>query len=369
MINQGLTIKQQSTFSYICQYEITPFYMSNEIIQSSDYKDWSVFILNKIKRAQTQTALKVNTEMLTLYWEIGNSILEKQQQNGWGSKIIDLLANDLTHNFPDSKGFSVRNLKYMRAFSEAYPHFPIVQVPLAQSENEFVQVALAQITWYHHISLLTKVKATAERAFYIAETAKNEWSRDVMLLQIQSNLYLRSGKALNNFKQTLPEYQSDLAKSIFKDPYHFDFLMLSTKVKELEIEKLLTQKITDFLLELGKGFAFIGRQYTIEIDNTDYKIDLLFYHAILHAYVVVELKAGEFMPEYVSKLNFYISAIDDKLKTPTDEPTIGLLLCASKSNIKVEYAMRGLDKPLGVATYQLEQLVKDNIDKMIQNKE
>lgn len=188
-----------------------------------------------------------------------------------------------------------------------------------------------------------------------------------MLLQVQSNLYSRSGKAMNNFEQTLPEYQSDLAKSIFKDPYHFDFLMLAAKVKELEIEKLLTQKITDFLLELGKGFAFVGRQYNIEVDNTDYKIDLLFYHTILHAYVVIELKAGEFMPEYVSKLNFYISAIDDKLKTPSDERTIGLLLCASKSNIKVEYAMRGLDKPLGVATYQLEQLVKDNIDKLIEN--
>lgn len=215
--------------------------------------------------------------------------------------------------------------------------------------------------------MLTKVKKLEERAFYIVETAKNEWSRDVMLLQVQSNLYSRSGKAMNNFEQTLPEYQSDLAKSIFKDPYHFDFLMLAAKVKELEIEKLLTQKITDFLLELGKGFAFVGRQYNIEVDNTDYKIDLLFYHTILHAYVVIELKAGEFMPEYVSKLNFYISAIDDKLKTPSDERTIGLLLCASKSNIKVEYAMRGLDKPLGVATYQLEQLVKDNIDKLIEN--
>lgn len=341
--------------------------MSDGIIHSTDYIDWSAFIFNKIKHAQTQTAFKVNAEMLTLYWEIGNSIIEKQQQNSWGSKIIDLLAVDLARNFPDSRGFSVRNLKYMRAFSEAYPHFPIVQVPLAQSENEFVQVPLAQITWYHHISLLSKVKDLAERAFYIAETAKNEWSRDIMLLQVQSNLYSRSGKALNNFEQTLPEYQSDLAKSIFKDPYHFDFLMLSAKVKELEIEKLLTQKITDFLLELGKGFAFIGRQYIIEVDNTDYKIDLLFYHTILHAYVVIELKAGEFMPEYVSKLNFYISAIDDKLKTPADERTIGLLLCASKSNIKVEYAMRGLDKPLGVATYQLEQLVKENIDKLIQN--
>ncbi|MEG1591629.1 PDDEXK nuclease domain-containing protein [Chryseobacterium sp.] len=338
--------------------------MSDEIIQNNDYKDWSAFIFNKIKVAQTQAALKVNAEMLTLYWEIGNSIIEKQQKNGWGSKVIDLLAKDLTRNFPGSKGFSVRNLKYMRSFAEAYPHFPIVQVPLAQGETEFMQVPLAQITWYHHISLLTKIKDVTERAFYIAETAKNEWSRDVMLLQIQSNLYARSGKAFNNFEKTLPEYQSDLAKSIFKDPYHFDFLMLATKVKELEIEKLLTHKITDFLLELGKGFAFVGRQYAIEVDNTDYKIDLLFYHTVLHAYVVIELKAGEFMPEYVSKLNFYISAVDDKIKTPFDEPTIGLLLCASKSNVKVEYAMRGLDKPLGVATYQLEQLVKENIDKL-----
>ena len=338
--------------------------MDNNIIQQHEYKNWAEFITSKIQRAQTNAVLKVNTELLTLYWEIGNSIIEKQKQNGWGSKVIELLAVDLSKNFPGSSGFSVRNLKYMRAFAEAYPQFPIVQVPLAQSENQFVQVPLAQITWYHHISLLAKVKDTVERAFYIVETAKNEWSRDVMLLQIQSKLYGRSGKAINNFEQILPEYQSDLAKSIFKDPYHFDFLMLSSKVKELEIEKLLTQKITDFLVELGKGFAFVGRQYIVEVDNTDYKIDLLFYHTVLHAYVVIELKAGEFLPEYISKLNFYISAIDDKLKTPVDEPTIGLLLCASKSNVKVEYAMRGLDKPLGVATYQLEQWVKENIDKL-----
>lgn len=341
-------------------------FMSREITQHHDYKTWAEFITAKIKLAHTQAAFKVNTEMLTLYWEIGNSILEKQNQNGWGSKVIDLLSADLTKNFPDNSGFSVRNLKYMRAFAEAYPQFPIVQVPLAQTENQFVQVPLAQITWYHHISLLSKVKDTVERVFYIAETAKNEWSRDVMLLQIQSKLYERDGKALNNFESTLPDYQSDLAKSIFKDPYNFDFLMLSRKVKEVEIEKLLTQKITDFLLELGKGFAFVGRQYAVEVDNTDYKIDLLFYHTVLHAYVVIELKAGEFLPEYVSKLNFYISAIDDKLKTPADEPTIGLLLCASKSNVKVEYAMRGLDKPLGVASYELEQLVKENIDKLNQ---
>lgn len=339
----------------------------NEITQHDDYKDWSEFISEKIKNAQSQSAFKVNAEMLTLYWEIGNSILQKQKQNSWGSKIIDFLAIDLANIFTNNSGFSVRNLKYMRTFAKAYPEFPVVQVPLAPSQNEFMQVPLAQITWYHHISLLAKVKDTTERVFYIIETAKNEWSRNVMLLQIQTNLYSRTGKAIHNFEHTLPEYQSDLAKSIFKDPYRFDFLMLTTKVKELEIEKLLTEKITEFLLELGAGFAFVARQYVVAVDNTDYRIDLLFYHTILHAYVVIELKAGEFLPEYVSKLNFYISAIDDKLKTPADEPTIGLLLCASKSNTKVEYAMRGLDKPLGVATYQLEQLVKENIDKLSNN--
>ena len=338
--------------------------MSKEITESKAFLNWTIIISDKIKQAQTRASFKVNEEMLQLYWDIGNSIITQQKQEGWGSKIIDLLAYNLAVTFPNSTGFSLRNLKYMRAFAEAYPQYPIVQVPLALSNTEFVQVPLAQITWYHHISLIAKVKEQNERAFYIIETAKNEWSRDVMLLQIESKLFERNGKAINNFKHTLPDYQSDLAKSIFKDPYHFGFLTLATKIKELEIEKLLTEKITDFLLELGKGFAFVGRQYAIEVDNTDYRIDLLFYHTVLHAYIVIELKAGEFKPEYVSKLNFYISAIDDSLKTSGDEPTIGLLLCASKSNVKVEYAMRGLDKPLGVASYQLEALVKENLDKL-----
>ncbi len=199
--------------------------MDNDIINQHDYKNWAACITTKIKLAQTQTAFKVNADMLRLYFEIGNSILEKQKQKAWGSKIIELLASDLKKNFPDNSGFSVRNLKYMRAFAEAYPQFPIVQVPLAQSNNEFVQVPLAQITWYHHISLLTKVKDVEKRAFYIVETANNKWSRNVMLLQIQSRLYEREGKVLNNFEQTLPEYRSDLAKSIFKDPYNFDFFI------------------------------------------------------------------------------------------------------------------------------------------------
>jgi predicted nuclease of restriction endonuclease-like (RecB) superfamily len=332
----------------------------------SEYQQWASIIAGKIRNAHTRASLKVNEEMLQLYWEIGNSILENQKKKGWGAKVIDLLAEHIADEFPDSTGFSVRNLKYMRAFAEAYPGFPFVQVSLAPYNNEIVQVPLAQITWYHHISLLSKIKDHNERTFYIVETAKNEWSRDVMMLQIKSNYYSRSGKAINNFKQTLPAYQSDLANSIFKDPYHFDFLCLTPKVQEREIELKLTEKITDFLLELGKGFAYIGRQFQLTVDNTDYKIDLLFYHTQLHCYIVIELKAGEFMPEHISKLNFYISAVDEQVKTPADEPTIGLLLCAGKSNVKVEYAMRGLDRPLGVASYQLEQFVKENMEKLSQ---
>ena len=332
--------------------------MKKNAIKISTYKDWKNLVSEKIRKAQIKASLSVNSEMLKLYWEIGNSILFVQKHLGWGQKVIDNLSRDIKKEFSNVKGFSVRNLKYMRSFAESYPDFPIVQVPLAQSKNEFVQVPLAQITWYHHITLLTKIKDIRERAFYIIETIKNSWSRNVMLFQIESNLYERQGKAINNFKEVLPEYQSDLAQNIFKDPYKFGFLTLTKKINEIELERKLTEKITDFLLELGKGFAFVGRQYPITIDGDDYKIDLLFYHTILHSYVVIELKISEFKPEYISKLNFYISAVDDLISTEKDNPTIGLLLCASKSNVKVEYAMRGLDKPLGVAAYELERFLK-----------
>lgn len=333
--------------------------MENNII---NINDWLQSVKDKVHEAQTRASIKVNAEMLQLYFDIGRSILFAQEEKGWGAQVIDNLSKELKSHFPDSTGFSVRNLKYMRSFAKEYQNFPIVQVPLAQKDNEFMQVPLALITWYHHISLLTKVKDINERAFYIVETISNEWTRDVMLLQIKSDLYKRSGKAINNFTETLPKPQSDLAKSIFKDPYNFDFLTLTPKLNERQVELELTKKITGFLLELGKGFAFVGRQYEIDIDNTDYKIDLLFYHTILHSYVVVELKVGEFKPEFISKLNFYISAVDDKLKTDRDNNTIGLLLCASKSNVKVEYAMRGFDTPIGVAEYELKKLISDSLN-------
>ena len=341
--------------------------MNKEIQNSEQFNSWIGAIKDKILIAQTRASFKVNAEMLQLYWEIGNAILDAQHTKGWGTQIIDKLSQEIKSNFARAKGFSVRNLKYMRAFAKEYPNFPIVQVPLAQTKNKNVQVSLAQITWYHHISLLTKVKDIQERCFYIAETVKNEWSRDVMLLQIKSDLYKRSGKAINNFTETLSKPQSDLAKSIFKDPYNFDFLNLTQKVDERKVELELTQKITDFLLELGKGFAFIGRQYEIVVDKSDYRIDLLFYHTFLHSYVVVELKIGEFKPEYISKLNFYISAVDDLVKTNTDNNTIGLLLCASKSNVKVEYAMRGFENPIGVAAYELEKIISDKLNPKKEN--
>jgi predicted nuclease of restriction endonuclease-like (RecB) superfamily len=337
------------------------------ILNEDKYLKYLNNIKSKIKAAQLEAHFKVNETLLNLYFDIGRLILKAQETEGWGAQVIDFIARDIKKDQKSNKGFSVRNLKYMRSFALSYPQFPIVQVPLAQNSDEFMQVSLAQITWYHHITLISKIKDLKERIFYIQETANNGWSRNVMVLQIKNDLYNRKGKALNNFNKTLPLYQSDLAKEIFKDPYHFDFLVLKDKMKEIEIENQLIDKISDFLMELGRGFAFVGKQFSIQVDNSAYRIDLLFYHTKMHAYVVIELKAGEFKPEYISKLNFYISAVDDLLKSGPDNPTVGLLLCADKSDIKVEYAMRGLEKPLGVATYELKKLIKDNIEQLRQD--
>ncbi len=339
------------------------------------YVDWSKKIVTIIEQAKLRAITSVNTELLSLYWSIGNDILEKQKEQGWGAEVVQRLSVDLRRKFPDDRGYSERNLNYMKTFAENYPAFPFLQVSLAKMENlpvrqvalaelkdersEFVQVPLAQISWYHHISLISKVKNLAERAFYIMETARNGWSRDMMLTQI-ANGYIRAvGKSVNNFETTLPSFQSDLAKYSFKDPYKFSFLGTVALQNELDIERQLTHKITDFLLEMGRGFSFVGRQYHLSVDGDDYYVDLLMYHTRLHCYVAVELKAVEFKPEFVSKLNFYISAVDDILKTPEDKPTIGLLLCRSKSNKKAEFALRGITQPMGIAQYETEQLFKD----------
>ena len=353
----------------------------NEIIRGSNtllpngYAQWRKDIEHLIDAAKLHTALNVNVGTLTLYWNIGKSILQKQEQEGWGKQVIEQLSKDLISRYPDDRGYSVRNLRYMKRFASAYPDFPILQVALAELrklpilqatlaelENEgreFVQVPLAQISWYHHISLLPKVKDEAQRAYYITETAQNGWSRDVMLLQIDNGYIHAKGHAINNFEQTLPPLQSDLARYIFKDPYNFSFIGTVALQNELDIEKSLTSKITDFLLEMGRGFAYIGRQYHISVGGDDYYIDLLMYHLKLHCYVVVELKAVEFKPEFVSKLNFYISAVDDLVKSPEDKPTIGLLLCRTKSNKKAEFSLRGITQPMGIAQYETEKLFAD----------
>ena len=347
----------------------------NNTLLPNGYTQWRKDIEQLIDTAKLHTALNVNIGTLTLYWNIGKSILQKQGQEGWGKQVIEQLSKDLISRYPDDRGYSVRNLRYMKRFASAYPDFPILQVPLAELKElpilqatlaelenegkEFVQVPLAQISWYHHISLLPKVKDKAERAYYITETAQNGWSRDVMLLQIDNGYIHAKGHAINNFEQTLPPPQSDLARYIFKDPYNFSFIGTVALQNELDIEKSLTSKITDFLLEMGRGFAYIGRQYHISVDGDDYYIDLLMYHLKLHCYVVVELKAVEFKPEFVSKLNFYISAVDDLVKSPEDKPTIGLLLCRTKSNKKAEFSLRGITQPMGIAQYETEKLFAD----------
>ena len=353
----------------------------NEIIKGSNsllpngYTQWRKDIEHLIDTAKLHTALNVNVGTLTLYWNLGKSILHKQEQEGWGKQVIEQLSKDLISRYPDDRGYSKRNLGYMKSFAMQYPDFPFLQVPLAklrelpilqatlaklESEGkDFVQVPLAQISWYHHISLLPKVKDEAERAYYITETAQNGWSRDVMLLQIDNGYIHAKGHAINNFEQTLPPLQSDLARYIFKDPYNFSFIGTIALQNELDIEKSLTSKITDFLLEMGRGFAYIGRQYHISVDGDDYYIDLLMYHLKLHCYVVVELKAVEFKPEFVSKLNFYISAVDDLVKSTEDKPTIGLLLCRTKSNKKAEFSLHGITQPMGIAQYETEKLFAD----------
>ncbi len=357
------------------QYNMSLITNSGHDAMPNGYNQWRLDIEALISLSKLRAAINVNTEMLTLYWNIGKQIIEKQELAGWGKQIITQLSKDLCSKYPDDRGYSERNLRNMKRFAAEYPSFPIWQVPLAKlkgmpiaqatldrlkdERKDYLQVSLTQISWYHHISLLARVKDAAERACYITETAQNGWSRDVMLMQIANGYIHAKGHAVNNFEQTLPPAQSDLAKYIFKDPYNFSFLGTVALQNELDVEKSLTSRITDFLLEMGRGFAYIGRQYHITVDGDDYYIDLLMYHLTLHCYVVVELKAVEFKPEFVSKLNFYISAIDDSVKTPEDKPTIGLLLCRTKSNKKAEFSLRGITQPMGIAQYETEKLFAD----------
>ena len=309
------------------------------------YHQFLLNIKKQIKLAQVKAALAVNKEMVLLYWDIGRKIYEKQKEEGWGAKIIDKLSQDLKKGFPQIKGFSTRNLKYMRALALAYKDF------------EFVQQLAAQIPWFHNCMLLDKGKKHDERIFYIKKTIQNGWSRNILVHQIESNLHKRQGKALTNFSKTLSKPQSDLAQALVKDPYSFDFLGISEKVSERELGNALLVKLKEFLIELGVGFSFVGSQYHLEVGNQDYYLDLLFYHTRLHCYVVIDLKITDFIPEYAGKMNFYLSAIDDLVASKEDNPSIGIILCKTKNKIVVEYALRDVKRPMGVASYQLKTIL------------
>ena len=316
---------------------------------SAGYADFLKGLKERIQQARVRAGLAVNRELVMLYWQIGRDILEQQAGLGWGARVIDQLARDLRASFPDMTGFSPRNLKYMRSFAEAYP------------DSDFVKAASAQITWYHNCTLLDKVKDHTERSWYIAQTIQHGWSRAVLVHQIESVLYRRQGQALTNFPQTLPSIQSDLAQQILKDPYNFEFLGLGEEASERELEHTLVRYLRRFLLEFGVGFAFVGQQYHLEVGGQDFYIDLLFYHLKLRCYVVIELKAVQFQPEFVGKINFYLSAVDDVLRHPDDKPSIGIVICKSKNRVVAEYSLRDTNKPIGVSSYQLTEALPESL--------
>ncbi|MBS0615612.1 MAG: DUF1016 family protein [Verrucomicrobia bacterium] len=316
--------------------------MSSEQLATIDMDQYINF-LNQIKidisETQLRAALSVTKELTSLYWRIGKNLTKKIAEEGWGAKTIDRVANDINTSFPDISGFSYRNLYFMRQFAESYP-------------DGISETAVSQIPWGHNIVLLQKVETIKLRLWYAEQTLANGWSRNMLVNWIESKLHSRQGRAINNFKRTLPELQSDLAEQTLKDPYNFSFLALDKKYREQELEQGLIDHIQKFLMELGQGFAFIGRQYTLEVSDKEYSIDLLFYHMKLRCYIIVELKANDFDPRDAGQMSFYLSAVDDLLRHPGDQPTIGMILCKTKDRIVVEYALRDNFKPIGVASYE-----------------
>ena len=305
------------------------------------YADWLTELKVQIHEAQQRAAQAVNLELVSLYWKVGHAILSRQKAQGWGAKVVDRLAHDLRAAFPDMHGFSVRNLKYMRAFAIAWP------------DEAFVQAALHKLPWYHHLALLDKLDTAEKRRWYAAQAIEHNWSRNILVMQIEMRLLERSGKASTNFDLTLPKPQSDLARETIKDPYRFDFLGLTDEAQEREVEHALVKHVTEFLLELGAGFAFVGRQVLLDVGGDEFFIDLLFYHLKLRCYVVIELKGGKFKPDHLGQLGFYLTAVDRQIKHESDAPTIGLLLCKSKNKIVAEYALGDKTQPMGIAEYKL----------------
>jgi predicted nuclease of restriction endonuclease-like (RecB) superfamily len=323
--------------------------MADQSPTTQSYPALLASIKERIQRAQVRAAVAVNQELVFLYWGIGKEILARQQQQGWGKNIIARLAKDLKSQFPEMKGLSPWKLGYMKAFAEAWP------------DESILQAALAKLTWYHNITLIQKVKDPQKRLWYAAQAIENGWSRNVLVLQIEAGLFRRQGKALTNFGQTLPSPQSDLAQQILKDPYNFDFLTLSTAAHERDLEAGLLEHIRKFVLEFGVGFSFVGIQYPLEVGGDEFRIDLLFYHLKLRCFVVIDLKMKPFKPEYAGKMNFYLAAVDDLLKHSTDQPTIGLILCKGKNQLVVEYALRNVTTPMGIAEFKYLEFLPEGL--------
>jgi len=312
-------------------------------IEPLKYNDFIKQLKQKIQLSQIKASIRVNEELLKLYWDMAQMIIAKQKESSWGDSIIQKISSDLKEEFPNIKGFSVTNIKYIRNW---YLFWNNANSPQVVDE-------IFKIPWGHNREIITKTKDKEEAIYYVKQTLHYGWSRAVLVHQIESRLYHREGKAITNFGTKLPPSQSDLAKATLKDPYNFDFLTMSRKYNEKELEDALMEHITHFLLELGSGFAFVGRQYRLVVDGDEFFVDLLFYHIELKCYVVVELKTVKFKPEFAGQLNFYISVIDGKLKRKNDNPTIGILICKSKNNTVVEYALNKIDNPIGVSEYQL----------------
>lgn len=326
--------------------------LSKISVTPANYYAFLEEIKKRIQTTQLKTAVTVNEKLIKLYWSIGKDIVEKQEKEGWGSKLIEKFGKDLQKEFPGVEGFSRTNIFRMRAFYLAYAIVP-------QSVGQFEDLPIFRIPWGHNAVLIERIKDIKVRLWYVQQTLEHGWSRHLLEMWIDSHLYKRQGKAITNFKTSLPNPQSDLAEQTLKNPYSFDFLTLHKEAVEKDIEKGLIAHIQQFLLELGQGFAFVGRQHPLHIEDQDYYIDLLFYHLKLRCYVVIELKARPFNPGDAGQINFYLSAIDDLLKHPTDNPTIGILLYHDAKNagkkpkkIQVEYALRDIKKPIGVAQFK-----------------
>lgn len=327
--------------------------MKTALLKNPEYKIWLQDLKQKVLKTQIKAAVKVNILLLQFYWELGTDIIKRQESTQWGDGFLKQLSKDLTSEFPDMRGFALSNLKYIRQWVKFYSH-----------ENTISQQAVGQLTqipWGHNLKIMSKCKTVEEALYYVINILENGWSRSVLTHQIESGLWKREGKAITNFSNSLPSPQSDLAKQTLKDPYIFDFLSLTKKHTERELEQALIEHITHFLLELGAGFAYLGKQFQILVGEREFFIDLLFYHTQLHCYVVIELKTGDFEPEHAGKLNFYIKAVDEQMRKSNDEPTIGILLCKNKDKLVAEYALSDIQKPIGVSEYKLTQSLPQNL--------